>query len=75
MLNLVCQWPCRGLVSEAGGYVFGRDKRLALREMWGMPHTFNQVKYEQELEMEMEQEQELEMEHEQEQVQHSVRER
>ena len=53
-------------MSEAGGHVFGRDKRLALRDMMGMPHTFNQVEDEQELEMEMEQEQE--------QVQHSVRE-
>ena len=51
-------------MSEAGGYVFGRDKRLALREMWGMPHTFNQVEDELELELELELEQ----------VQHSVRE-
>lgn len=32
----------RGLVAEAGGHVFGRDKRLALRDMMGMPHIFNQ---------------------------------
>ena len=42
-------------MSEAGGHVFGRDKRLALREMWGMPHTFNQVEDEQEQELEKEQ--------------------
>lgn len=52
-------------MAEAGGHVFGRDKRLALRDMMGMPHIFNQVKDEQDLEME--QEQELE------QVQQSIR--